>query len=83
MPMNLTLDLTERELVELRQRTNAADTAGAVARAAREFLQTCRLRELTSMGGQLDYDENAYRELDAAELEQPPSTPGRQEGYDD
>ncbi len=42
MPMNLTLDLTERELVELRQRTNATDSAGAVARAAREFLQTCR-----------------------------------------
>ncbi len=83
MPMNRTLDLTERELVELCQRTNATDTAGAVARAAREFLQTCRLRELTSMGGQLDYDENAYRELDGSELEQPPSTPGGQEGYDD
>lgn len=83
MPMNLILDLTERELVELRQRTNATDTAGAVAHAAREFLETCRLRELTSMGGQLDYDENAYLELDAAELKQPSSTPVGQEGYDD
>jgi hypothetical protein len=72
-----------RNRLQTPDRTNATDTAGAVARAAREFLPTCRLRELTSMGGQLDYDENAYRELDAAELEQPPSTPGEQEGYDD
>ena len=71
MPMNLALDLTERELTELRRRTNATDNAGAVSRAAREFLRTCRLRELTAMSGKLDYDENAWRELDAAELSPP------------
>jgi hypothetical protein len=71
MPMNLAVDLTERELTELCRRTNAADRAGAVSRAAREFLRTCRLRELTAMAGKLDYDEHAWRELDAADLSQP------------
>ena len=71
MPMNLALDLTEPELTELCRRTNATDRAGAVSRAAREFLRTCRLRELTPMAGKLDYDEQAWQELDAAELSQP------------
>lgn len=71
MSMNVALDLTERELTELRQRTNAIDTAAAVSHAAREFLRTCRLRELTSMSGKLDFDEQAWRKLDAAELSQP------------
>ena len=71
MSMNIALDLTERELLELRQRTKASDSADAVSRAAREFLRTCRLRELTSMAGRLDYDEQAWRALDEAELSQP------------
>ena len=71
MSMGIALDLTEKELTELRQRTNTIDSADAVSRAAREFLRTCRLRELTSMAGKLDYDEQAWRELDAAELSQP------------
>ena len=71
MSIGITLDLTESELTELRQRTNTIDSADAVSRAAREFLRTCRLRELTSMAGKLDYDEEAWRELDAAELSQP------------
>ena len=71
MSMGIGLDLTEKELTELRQRTNTIDSADAVSRAAREFLRTCRLRELTSMAGKLDYDEQAWRELDAAELSQP------------
>ncbi|MBM4089424.1 MAG: hypothetical protein FJ276_08345 [Planctomycetes bacterium] len=79
MAWNMALDLTEQELTELRQRTNASDSAGAVSRAAREFLRTCRLRELTSMGGKLDYDENAWRERDTSELSQPvPSTEGEE-----
>jgi len=71
MSMNMALDLTESELTELRQRTNTIDSADAVSRAAREFLRTSRRRELTSMGGKLDYDEPAWRELDAAELSHP------------
>ena len=57
--------------MELRQRTKATDSADAVSRAAREFLRTCRLRELTLMAGQLDYDEQAWRALDEAELSGP------------
>jgi len=71
MSMNMALDLTERELTELRQRTNAIDSADAVSSAAREFLRTCRLRELTSMAGKLDYEEQAWRDMDAAELSEP------------
>lgn len=69
--MNLALNLTEQELAELRQRTNMSDSAEAVTRAAREYLRSCRSRELASTSGNLDYDENAWRELDKSELSQP------------
>lgn len=69
--MNLALNLTGQELAELRQRTNMSDSAEAVTRAAREYLRTCRSRELASMSGNLDYEANAWRELDKAELSQP------------
>jgi hypothetical protein len=69
--MNLALDLTEREILELRRLTQVANDADAVARAAREFLRIWRMRELTSIAGRVDYDENAWRELDQAEQAQP------------
>ncbi len=69
--MNLALQLTERELTELRERTKVTDSAEAVTRAAREFLRIYRLRELTSMATSFEYDESAWRELDEAELNQP------------
>jgi hypothetical protein len=69
--MNLVLNLTEQELSEIRSRTDASDDAEAVCRAAREYLRVCQARELTAMAADLDYDENAWRELDAAELGQP------------
>jgi hypothetical protein len=79
MPMNLKLDLTEPELEELRQQTNATDSAGAVARAAREFLQTYRLRERPLMGGQLDYVEvpETIKSLVLASLGEPQLLWGR------
>jgi hypothetical protein len=67
--MNLALNLSEQELAEIRRRTDAADDADAVCRAAREYLRTCQLRELTTIS--VDYDENAWRDLDTAELSQP------------
>jgi hypothetical protein len=69
--MNLILNLTKQEVAEIRQRTDAANDAEAVSRAAREYLRTCRSRELTAMAAKLDYDENAWRELDESELGQP------------
>lgn len=69
--MNLILNLTQQEVAEIRERTDASDDAEAVSRAAREYLRTCRSRELTAMAAALDYDENAWRELDNAELSQP------------
>jgi hypothetical protein len=71
MSMNLPLDLTDKELLELRRHTNVNDDADAVSRAAREFLRICRARELTSIAGRVDYEENAWRALDQAELAQP------------
>lgn len=67
MSTNLALDLTENELLELRRHTKETDDADA--RAAREFLRICRTRDLTSVGGRFDYEENAWRELDQAEDE--------------
>lgn len=69
--MNLALQLTERELTELRERTKVSDSAEAVTRAAREFLRIYRLRELTSTATSFEYDESAWQELDEAELSQP------------
>lgn len=69
--MNLALNLTAQELAEIRQRTSASDDADGVTKAAREFLRICRARELTSRAADLDYDEDAWRELDNAELRQP------------
>jgi len=69
--MNVALDLSENELLELRRRTHVTDDADAVSRAVREFLRICRTRELTSIAGSVDYEENAWRELDQAELAQP------------
>ena len=75
--MNLVLNLTEQELRKLRQRTSASDDADAVSRAAREYLRACESRELTAMAANLDYDENAWRDLDKAELSQPEITSDR------
>ena len=69
--MNLALNLTKQELSEIRQRTDASNDAEAVCSAAREYLRVCQSRELTAMAVDLDYDENAWRELDEAELSQP------------
>lgn len=71
--MNLALNLTEQEVAEIRERTDAGDDAEAVSRAAREYLRTCRSRELTANVANLDYDENGWRELDESELSQPPA----------
>ena len=69
--MNLVVNLTEQELAEIRQRTSTSDNADAVSRAVREYLRTCQSRELTTLAADLDYDENAWRELDNAELSRP------------
>ena len=83
MSVKMALDLTEKELTELRQRTNAIDAAAAVSRAAREFLRACRLRELTAVSGKFDFDDHAWRELEAAELRQPAWTIDLEESRDD
>jgi hypothetical protein len=69
--MNLALNLTEQELSEIRLRTDASSDSEAVSRAAREYLRIIQSRELTAKAADLDYDEYAWRELDAAELSQP------------
>lgn len=68
--MNLAINLTEQELVEIRQWTRMSDAADAVSLAAREYLRSRRASELTTMAGELEYDETAWRDLDEAELTQ-------------
>lgn len=70
--MNLAVSLTEHELAELRERTSQTDCADAVTLAAREYLRICRSRELATMAGQLDYDENAWRQMDQVEMNEAP-----------
>jgi hypothetical protein len=47
--------------------TNLPDGAEAVAQAAREYLRIRRLRELSVMSGQVDYEDN-WERLEALEL---------------
>ena len=55
------------ELVDLQHVTQQSDQAEAVRQAVREYLRMIRLRELISVSGQIEFDDN-WRELEAAEL---------------
>lgn len=65
--MSITIDLTAQEVAALKQFTNLQDDAEAVAKAAREFLRLSRLRELKTVSGKVEFDDN-WRELEGMEL---------------
>jgi hypothetical protein len=67
--MTINIDLPAQELAALKQATKANDDAAAVVQAAREFLRISRLRELKSVSGKVDFDENwqTYEELELGE----------------
>lgn len=61
--MSITIDLTAQEVAALKQFTKLQDDAEAVAKAAREFLRLSRLRELKTVSGKVQFEEN-WRELE-------------------
>jgi hypothetical protein len=65
--MSITIDLTAQEVAALKQFTKLQDDAEAVAKAAREFLRLSRLRELKTVSGKVEFEEN-WRELEQLEL---------------
>jgi hypothetical protein len=65
--MSITVELNSEEITQMTKFTHQSDGAQAVAQAAREYLRICRLRELSAMSGQVDYDDN-WERLEALEL---------------
>jgi len=65
--MSITVELNSEEIALMSRLTNQPDSAQAVAQAAREYLRIRRLRELSAMSGQVDYEDN-WERLDAWEL---------------
>ncbi|NLF68459.1 MAG: hypothetical protein GX575_05310 [Candidatus Anammoximicrobium sp.] len=65
--MSITVELNSEEIAEMIRLTNQPDSAQAVTQAAREYLRIRRLRELSAMSGQVDYDDN-WQRLEALEL---------------
>lgn len=68
--MSIIIDLPAQELAALKQLTKLDDDAEAVVRAAREFLRLSRLRELKSVSGKVELEDN-WRELERLELAEP------------
>lgn len=50
--------LSSEELAQIKQITQLDSDSEAVSRAAREFLRLFRLRQLKSVSGQVEYEEN-------------------------
>ena len=67
VPMSISVELSGEELVDLQHVTQQSDQAEAGRQAVREDLRMIRLRELISVSGQIEFDDN-WRELEAAEL---------------
>ena len=53
--MSITIDLTQQELVQLRQITQQTGDTEAVSQAVRDFLRHSRLRELKSVSGKVEF----------------------------
>ena len=64
--MSVTIEIAPEELAEIRERTKVASDEEAVHLAAREYLRLLRLRELKSMSGKVDFEEN-WQELEDLE----------------
>ena len=64
--MNLAVNLSDEEIAQLRNVTKMSDDAEAVSTAAREYLRLARLRELKSVSGKVEFEEN-WQELESLE----------------
>ena len=65
--MNISVELSGEELVDLQNVTRQSNQAEAVRLAVREYLRMIRLRELIAVSGQIEFDDN-WQELETAEL---------------
>ena len=65
--MSISIELSGEELTDLKNVTRQTDQVEAVRQAVREFLRLSRLRELISVSGQIEFDDN-WRQLEASEL---------------
>ena len=65
--MNLVLSLSVEEIQQLREVLGASDDADAVSKAAREYLRLIRLRQLKSVSGKVEFDDNS-KELESLEM---------------
>ena len=67
--MSLGGNLSDEEIAQLRHVTNMSDDAEAVSAAAREYLRLVRLRELKSVSGRVEFEEN-WQELESLEADE-------------
>jgi hypothetical protein len=65
--VSIHIELTNQELIALKQITKLDNEAEAVTKAAREFLRLSRLRELKSVSGKVELEAN-WQELEDLEL---------------
>jgi len=65
--MSINVEMSAQEVAAMKELTNLDDDAGAVAQAAREFVRLCRLRELKSASGKVEFNLN-WQELEDLEL---------------
>jgi hypothetical protein len=56
--MGVTVTLSSEELAQVRQLTEIDSGSEAVDRAAREFLRLCQLRQLQSVSGHVENDDD-------------------------
>lgn len=55
--MSVTIDLSDNEIDLLKQLTALEHNSDAAAKAVREFLRICQLRELKAVSGKVDYHD--------------------------
>jgi hypothetical protein len=69
------IDLTERELAELKALTNETDPAVAVRSAMAEYLRFARRMRLKELSGQVQMEDN-WQSLEEAELREQDGSSG-------
>lgn len=65
--MTITIRLSSEELEQIKRITQLDSDSEAVSCAAREFLRLHHLRQLKSVSGHVEYDDN-WRDLESLEL---------------
>ncbi|WP_425395970.1 hypothetical protein [Aeoliella sp.] len=59
--MDVTVELSEQDLVQLRKATELDNNSDAVACAVREYVRICSLRELKDISGRVEYRDDTER----------------------